>query len=133
VVDGYWDWILEYNTGSAFSLFSGGLGSRIFLSVVALGALAIMLHLLRGARDDQRGLVVALALMAGGAVGNLIDRIAFGKVTDFVLWHWQDSFYWPVFNVADIALVLAVPLFLYYGYRAEKEQKACEAAAESSA
>lgn len=133
VIDGFWDWILDFNTGSAFSMFSGGVGSRVLLSFVAVGALGVMLYLLRGAREDQRGLVVALGLMAGGAIGNLIDRIAAGRVTDFVLWHFGESFYWPVFNIADIALVLAVPLFLYFGYRAEKEQKVAKAAAETNA
>ena len=127
VIDGYFDWILKFNTGSAFSLFSGGMGSRIFLSVVAMIALGAILWLVKSAKDKQRGLVVALGLMAGGALGNLIDRILFGKVTDFVLWHYQDHFYWPVFNVADIALVFAVPLFLVYGYRAEKADKADKA------
>jgi signal peptidase II len=120
VIEGYWDWVLEYNTGSAFSLITGGGAARVILAIIAALALAVIAYLVRGARDDQRGLVVALGLMAGGAVGNLIDRIALGRVTDFVLWHVGDV-YWPVFNVADVWLVIAVPLFLFFGYRAEKE------------
>lgn len=131
-IDGYWDWMLEYNYGSAFSLFEGGPLSRVFLSVIAAVALVVMVYLVHSAKNEQRGLVVALGLMAGGALGNLFERIAFGKVTDFVLWHWKAEAYWPVFNVADVALVAAVPLFLLFGYRAEKAAKAAEAAAESS-
>lgn len=123
VIEGYWDWILEFNTGASFSLFSGGTGSRIILSLIALVAIGVMVHLVRAATDEQRGLVVSLGLMAGGAVGNLIDRVAFGKVTDFVLWHVKEH-YWPVFNIADVCLVIAVPLFLFYGYRAEKQRAA---------
>jgi len=135
VVDGYFDWVLAYNFGSAFSLFSGGIGSRIFLSIVACIALSVMVWLVRNAKDEHRGMAIALGLMAGGALGNLIDRILFGKVTDMVLWHWKESFHWPVFNVADIALVVAVPMFLLYGYRAEKQLKAeaAEAAGETEA
>jgi signal peptidase II len=117
VIEGYWDWVLEYNTGSAFSLISGGSAARIILAIIAAVALGVIGYLVRSARDDQRGLVLALGLMAGGAVGNLIDRIALGRVTDFVLWHVGDV-YWPVFNVADVCLVVAVPLFLFFGYRA---------------
>lgn len=132
-VDGFWDWMLEYNYGSAFSLFEGGPVARVLLSVVAVIALVVMVYLVRGARDEQRGLVVALGLMAGGALGNLVERIAFGKVTDFILWHWGTQAYWPVFNIADAALVAAVPMFLYFGYRAEKAHKAEKVARESSA
>ncbi len=119
VVDGYFDWMLAHNTGSAFSLFSGGIGSRIVLSVVASIAIGAIIWMVRSAKDSQRGLVFGLGLMAGGALGNLADRIWFGQVTDFVLWHYKDH-YWPVFNVADVVLVLAVPLFLIYGYRSER-------------
>ncbi len=119
-IDGFWDWMLVFNTGSAFSLFSGGLGSRIALSLVALVALGAILWMVKSTADRQRGLLIGLGLMAGGALGNLIDRILFGKVTDFVLWHYGER-YWPIFNVADIALVIAVPLFLFYGYRKERD------------
>lgn len=120
VIDGFFDWVLQFNTGSAFSLFdSGGLGSRVFLSLVALIALGAILWMLRRATAGSRGLPVALGLMAGGALGNLIDRVAFGQVTDFVLWYYDD-FFWPVFNVADACLVVSIPLFLVFGYRGEK-------------
>ena len=122
-IEGYWDWTLEFNRGSAFSLVEGGPLSRVLLSVIAAAALGVMIYLVRGARNDQRGLVVALGLMAGGALGNLIERIALGKVTDFVSWHWGTEAYWPVFNIADVALVVAVPLFLFFGYRAEKARE----------
>lgn len=126
VIHGYWDWILQFNTGSAFSLFTGGLGSRIFLSLIAVAAVGVMLYLVRGVREEQKALLVAFGLMAGGALGNLIDRIAFGRVTDFVLWHLHDS-YWPVFNIADVCLVVAVPMFLLFGYRGEKRRSAAPA------
>lgn len=132
-IDGYWDWMLEFNHGSAFSLVEGGALSRVLLSVIAAVALVVMTYLVRGASDRQRGLVVALGLMAGGALGNLLERIAFGKVTDFILWHWGTDAYWPVFNLADVVLVAAVPLFLYFSYRAERSAKTGGARPKSSA
>lgn len=123
VIDGYWDWRLSFNPGSAFGLFNSQAGARVFLSIVGILAVIGMLWMLRKAREDQRALVWALGLVAGGAVGNLIDRIYFGVVTDFVLWRYQDK-EWPVFNVADVALVIGVMLMfvdIYYESKREKE------------
>ena len=89
VVGGFWDWRLSMNPGSAFGLFSGQNSARIFLSLVGIVAVFGMLWMLRKARPDQRILHWALALVAGGAIGNLIDRIYYGVVTDFVLWHYK--------------------------------------------
>ena len=125
VVDGFWKWRLSMNPGSAFGLFSSQTGARIGLSVVGVIAVFGMLWMLRKARRDQVILHWALALVAGGAVGNLIDRIYFGVVTDFVLWHYQ-SHEWPVFNVADIVLVIGVGLMfidIQKEGRREKELK----------
>ncbi|MEO8699279.1 MAG: signal peptidase II [Kofleriaceae bacterium] len=119
VIDSFWHWRLSMNPGSAFGLFSGqGQAGRILLSIVGIAAVGGMLWMLRKARPDQRVLHWALALVAGGAVGNLIDRIYYGVVTDFVLWHWGSTpkgpnrfeHEWPVFNVADIVLVVGVGL-----------------------
>jgi signal peptidase II len=109
VIDGFWDWRLSMNPGSAFGLFSSQNGARWFLSIVGIGAVLGMLWMLRKSRADQRILHWALALVAGGAVGNLIDRIYFGVVTDFILWRYR-THEWPVFNVADVVLVVGVGL-----------------------
>jgi signal peptidase II len=109
VIDGYWDWQLSFNPGASFSLFRGQAGARVFLSVLALAAVGGMAWMVRKAREDQRALIWALGLVAGGALGNAIDRIRFGVVTDFIHWHWK-SHDWPIFNVADITLMLGVGL-----------------------
>jgi signal peptidase II len=111
VIENFFDWVLAYNTGSAFSLLAGMPGARAILTVVGLAAVGAIGWMVSRARDEQTGLLVALALMAGGAVGNLVDRVLFGKVTDFVLWHWHEHT-WPVFNVADAALSVAIAVFL---------------------
>jgi signal peptidase II len=122
VIDGFWDWRLSMNPGSAFGLFSSQNGARILLSLVGIGAVLGMFWMLRKARPDQRILHWALALVAGGAVGNLIDRIYFGVVTDFVLWHYHEH-EWPVFNVADIVLVVGVGLMFIDIQKENKRDK----------
>ncbi|HEY4243864.1 MAG TPA: signal peptidase II [Kofleriaceae bacterium] len=123
VVNGFWDWHLSMNPGSAFGLFSSANGARIFLSIVGVAAVGGMIWMLRKSRPDQRILHWALALVAGGAVGNLVDRVYFGVVTDFVYWHWH-SHPWPVFNVADVVLVVGVILmFIDIQIESKREKK----------
>lgn len=121
-IDGYWDFVLAYNYGSAFSMFESLPYGRFWLSLVAAIAIAAIVRMVHKAEESQTGFVVALSLMAGGAIGNLIDRIAFGKVTDFVLWKYGD-FRWPVFNIADIALCIAVGVFLIVAFKDWKKQR----------
>lgn len=109
VVDGFWEWQLSFNPGASFSLFHGRAGARVFLSIMATLAVAGMFWMVRKAREDQHALTWALGFVAGGALGNLVDRVRFGVVTDFVHWHWK-SHDWPVFNVADVALLIGVGL-----------------------
>ncbi|GAB4538366.1 MAG: signal peptidase II [Haliangiales bacterium] len=109
VIENFWDWQLSYNTGSAFSLFGEMSGARVFLSIIGVFAVGVIMYMLHRARDDQSRLIWALGLVAGGAIGNLYDRIAYGMVTDFVVWRYYDA-RWPTFNVADVALVIGVGL-----------------------
>jgi signal peptidase II len=132
VIDGYWDWELSMNLGSAFSMFAGQGSARVLLSIVGLLACAGMFWLLRKSRDDQKILHWALALIISGAIGNLIDRIYFGSVTDFVFWHWK-THRWPVFNVADVALVVGVGLMFIDIVKEGKREKRAAAAAKKAA
>jgi len=134
VIDGYWDWRLSMNPGSAFGLFTsiGQAGARILLSIVGIAAVFGMLYMLRKARSDQKILHWALALVAGGAVGNLIDRIYFGVVTDFVLWRYKVH-EWPVFNVADVVLVVGVGLMFIDIQKENKREKALQPTKEERA
>jgi signal peptidase II len=132
VIDGFWEWRLSMNRGSAFGLLSSQSGARIALSVVGIIAVFGMLWMLRKARPDQRILHWALALVAGGAVGNLIDRIYFGVVTDFVVWHYQ-SHEWPVFNVADVVLVAGVILMFLDIQKEGRREKALKARRQEKA
>jgi signal peptidase II len=132
VIDGFWEWRLSMNPGSAFGLFSGQASARVFLSVVGVAAVFAMVWMLYKARPDQRVLHWALALVAGGAVGNLIDRIYFGVVTDFVLWRYR-THEWPVFNVADVVLVIGVGLMFIDMSKEGRREKAMKAGRQSSA
>ncbi len=123
VIDGYWDWRLSFNPGSAFGLFHSQGGARVFLSIVGVLALGAMVWMVKKARDEQKWLLWALGLVAGGAVGNLIDRVYFGVVTDFVLWRYHSK-EWPVFNVADVALVIGVGIMLFVSGDEGKAKKA---------
>jgi signal peptidase II len=105
---------LSHNRGVAFGLAGGAGAPLIIITVVALGVVAYLF-----ARNPTRpGMWVASGLLAGGAIGNLIDRVRVGEVTDFV-----DLSPWPAFNVADVAITLGVVLLVYL-YAREIEQEA---------
>jgi signal peptidase II len=92
------------NTGVAFNFLSGGGGLVLALTLVALAALLVYFFL----RPDRPGLWVPTGLLVGGALGNLIDRIASGSVTDFIKLP-----LWPAFNISDMAITFGVLALLY--------------------
>ncbi len=121
VIDGYWDWELARNTGVAFSTFAGVDGGQIVLALLALVALiAIGVYAMR-TPPDARLRLAGLALIGGGTLGNLIDRIRAGGVTDFVRWRLGEHA-WPIFNVADAALLAGVALLLLESARARRRR-----------
>ena len=123
----FWEWRLSMNPGSAFGLFGSNQAmARIFLSVVGVIAVGGMVWMLVKSRPDQKVLHWALAFVAGGAVGNLIDRIYFGVVTDMVLWRYEKH-EWPVFNIADVVLVIGVGLMFIDIQKEGKREKAIKA------
>jgi len=114
---------LVYNTGAAFSFLSDAGGwQRWFFVVIGVVVSAAMVIWLARLQERERLTGYGLALVVGGAVGNLIDRIWLGKVVDFLQWHWQD-WYWPSFNVADSAITLGVVLLLIDGLLAGRRQE----------
>jgi signal peptidase II len=107
IIPGFWDLRYSENPGSAFGLFRGVPGARYLLFVIGIGALIIVATYLRKAAPDARRLGAELGLLAGGALGNVIDRILYGRVTDFIVWK-AAGHEWPTFNIADAALVVGV-------------------------
>ena len=114
---------LVYNTGAAFSFLSDAGGwQRWFFVIVGVLVSIIMVVWLYRLQPRERWTALGLALIVGGAVGNLIDRIVLGKVVDFLQWHWHD-WYWPSFNLADSAITLGVILLLIDGLFARPPQQ----------
>jgi signal peptidase II len=111
VIDGYFDLRYAENPGVAFSMLQDIPGGRVLLTLLAVGAFVLVLYYLRKTPVDNTRLHVALGLVGGGAIGNLVDRVMFGKVTDFVVWK-VGVHEWPAFNVADAALCIGVGLML---------------------
>jgi signal peptidase II len=123
VIPNYFDLRYSENEGSAFGLFRGMPGARYLLFAVGIVALVVVISFLRKAGPDQTRVAGELGLLAGGAVGNIIDRVAFGRVTDFILWKIH-SHEWPVFNIADAALVVGVIALLLDGKWGQAAEKA---------
>jgi signal peptidase II len=99
---------LSYNTGAAFSFLADSGGwQRWFFAVLALAVSVFLIGWLRQLGDRDRWLSASLALVLGGAVGNLIDRLAYGHVIDFIQLYYE-RWSWPVFNIADTAITLGV-------------------------
>jgi signal peptidase II len=112
------DITLTYNTGAAFSFLSDAAGWQRWLFVLlALGVSAALMVWLRRLRAAVHGLLAAgLALIVGGALGNMIDRLTLGRVVDFIHVHWGSA-YFPAFNVADSAITIGAGLLLIDAWR----------------
>jgi signal peptidase II len=105
VIAGWLNWTLTYNYGAAFSFLSDAGGwQRWFFSALAVGvSLLLAVWLTRIPRHDWRQ-ALPFALIIGGAIGNLVDRIRYGYVVDFIDAYWGEH-HWPAFNIADSAIV----------------------------
>ncbi|SDH09942.1 signal peptidase II [Propionivibrio dicarboxylicus] len=112
----FWNWVLTFNPGAAFSFLSDAGGwQRWFFTALSFGVSAWIVVMLRR-HHRETGLSLALALVLGGAIGNVIDRIRFGAVVDFIQWH-AAGYYWPAFNVADSAITLGAVLLVWDQWR----------------
>lgn len=108
----FFNWVLTFNAGAAFSFLSDAGGwQRWFFTVLALGVSLWIVSMLRRHSGEFR-LSLALTLILGGALGNVVDRIRFGAVVDFVQWH-AAGYYWPAFNIADSAITLGALLMVW--------------------
>ena len=111
VIDGFFNLRYSENSGVAFWMLQQMAGGRLLLTLMAVGAFLLVLAYLRKTENAATRLHVALGLVGGGAVGNLIDRALYGRVTDFIVWHYKQH-EWPAFNIADAALCIGVGLMV---------------------
>ena len=114
--------VLTFNTGAAFSFLAGASGwQRWFFAAIAVAAAILIVALLR--RGGNALYSAGLALILGGALGNLYDRLALGKVVDFLLFHYAGWAY-PAFNVADSAITLGAALLIIDSFRRRRHEPA---------
>jgi len=114
-------WTLAYNRGAAFSFLANEAGwQRWFFAVIAFAVSAVLVVWLRRLKTNETWLAIALALVLGGAIGNLYDRVVLGHVVDFILVHWKTEWYFPAFNIADSAITVGAVLLALDMFRGNK-------------
>ena len=110
-VTDFLNWFLIYNPGAAFSFLSQASGwQRWFFTVIGIVAAIVIIWLLQKNAHD-RPFCLALSLILGGAIGNVIDRLLYGAVVDFIDVHY-DGWHWPAFNIADSAISIGATLIV---------------------
>lgn len=131
VVPGFWEHEYARNPGAAFGFLANADSAwRLpFFIVVGIVALGVILMILRGTRREDYWVIVSLSFIAGGAIGNFIDRVRFGWVTDFIVWRLGEA-RWPTFNVADAFISIGVAMMaieiIRDGLRERREAKSKE-------
>lgn len=111
----FFDLVLAWNTGISYGWFqdTGPAGQAVLLAIKAIAIIVLGVWM---AKSGTRVAVIGLGLIIGGAIGNAIDRLAYGAVVDFALFHVQiggKTYNWYVFNLADVAIVAGVAALLY--------------------
>lgn len=131
VIQGWFSITYVRNTGAAFGfLASADPAFRVpFFLAVPLLALFVIIYLIRKLPDGDLRTATALALVSGGAVGNLIDRMRFGYVVDFLDFHWKYQAHFPAFNVADSAICVGVGLLMLDLFKNEEAESDAPTAA----
>jgi signal peptidase II len=114
VIDNFFSLTYIRNTGAAFGIFADSheFFRVTFLVAFSLAAIGFILVMLRRLPASEKWLAVALAFILGGAVGNLIDRLIYGEVIDFLDFYWS-GYHWPAFNVADSFITIGVLVMLF--------------------
>lgn len=122
IIDGFFNLTYVRNTGAAFGIFAGAHEAfRLpFLIGVSLAAVGFIVVMLRRLRAETTGIITAFAFILGGAIGNLIDRIVYGAVIDFLDVYWS-GYHWPAFNVADSFITIGVAITVFYMLKAKGE------------
>lgn len=108
----FFDLTLVYNRGAAFSFLATEAGwQRWFFTALGVGAAVVIIWMLRRNSAAQPRFALALSMIMGGALGNVIDRVAYGHVIDFLLFYWN-GWYYPAFNIADVGITCGAVLLV---------------------
>ena len=120
-VTSFFDLVRYHNEGSAFGFLNDAGGwQKWFFNGISIVASVVIIYLLKK-HTDEKLFCAGLALVLGGAIGNLYDRITLGYVVDFLNFH-LNNHYWPAFNVADSAICVGVGLLLLDSFKASKAE-----------
>ncbi|WP_019520220.1 signal peptidase II [Faucicola boevrei] len=123
IIDGLFDFTLAFNHGAAFSFLANQGGwQKWFFAVLGVAVSTFIVAYLRKLPKNAKVLAFGLALVLGGAIGNVIDRMRFGYVVDFLHVHWHDIWHYPIFNVADIGVCMGVALILIDSFFLESKR-----------
>ena len=117
------NWTLMHNTGAAFSFLADAGGwQRWFFAVIAVVVSVVIVLWIKRLEQHEKWQAIALALILGGAIGNVIDRISLGYVVDFIQIYYQQWF-WPAFNIADSAISIGVVMIIIDSVREYFDEK----------
>ena len=121
VVTSFFNLTLAYNKGAAFSFLASESGwQRYFFTAIGVIAAVVITYLLKK-NSSQRLFCWSLSLILGGAIGNVIDRILYGHVIDFLDFHYKNVYHFPAFNIADSAICIGAALFIWDELRRVKK------------
>ena len=124
IIESFFSLTYVRNSGAAFGLLHRAPAwfRDPFFIVVPVLAMFVILYIFHKLTERQKWTAVALSLILSGAVGNLIDRLRFGYVIDFLDFHWKEAYHWPAFNVADSAIVVGVGIMFVLSFFEKPEE-----------
>ena len=133
VIGGFFNITHVKNTGAAFGLFAGHANAfrSVFFVAITIGAVILILVIFRRIRQDRILVPLSLAMITAGALGNLVDRIRWGHVIDFLDVYWR-AYHWPAFNVADSAITVGILLLLVENLFFDRRKPVTEDVPENS-
>ena len=117
VIDGFFSLIYVHNTGAAWSLFEG---QSYLLALLAVAALGCMFYFREILELERASMQLLFGLICGGVVGNLIDRLLYGHVVDFLDFQ-LPGYHWPTFNIADCGITVGVALYIIYSFLGKEQ------------
>lgn len=114
---------LAHNTGAAFSFLADAGGwQRWFFTILATGVSLFLFFWIKKLKPEEKAMAISLSLVLGGAIGNLIDRVLYGYVVDFLDFYVGD-YHWPAFNIADSAITVGAILLIIMSFISERQKK----------